>query len=96
MNYTKIENAYLKETMYIGQHETGLGVFVIPKKGCVKKYATFATKFGSVNNSFIPLGENNQVTVPDGVAHFLEHKMFENGNSYLINYCLNPTQNIPS
>ncbi len=77
MNYTKIENKRLKETMYIGEHETGLGVFVIPKKGCVKKYATFATKFGSVNNCFIPLGEEEQYTIPDGVAHFLEHKMFE-------------------
>jgi len=77
MNYTKIENSYLKETMYIGEHETGLGVFVIPKKGCVKKYATFATKFGSVNNCFVPLGEKEKITIPDGVAHFLEHKMFE-------------------
>ena len=77
MNYTKIENSYLKETMYIGEHESGLGVFVIPKKGCVKKYATFATKFGSVNNSFVPLGEEDAITIPDGVAHFLEHKMFE-------------------
>jgi len=77
MNYTKIENKYLKETMYIGEHETGLGVFVIPKKGCVKKYATFATKFGSVNNCFVPLGEDKAITIPDGVAHFLEHKMFE-------------------
>lgn len=77
MNYTKIENSKLKETMYIGEHETGLGVFVIPKKGCVKKYATFATKFGSINNCFVPLGEKEQCTIPDGVAHFLEHKMFE-------------------
>ncbi len=77
MNITKIENKYLKETMYVGEHETGLGIFVIPKKGCVKKYATFATKFGSVNNSFIPLGEKESITIPDGVAHFLEHKMFE-------------------
>ncbi len=77
MKYTKIENKKLKETMYIGEHETGLGVFVIPKKGCVKKYATFATKFGSVNNCFVPLGEKEEYTIPDGVAHFLEHKMFE-------------------
>jgi len=77
MNYTKIENSRLKETMYIGEHETGLGVFVIPKKGCVKKYATFATKFGSVNNCFVPLGEDKPCTIPDGVAHFLEHKLFE-------------------
>jgi predicted Zn-dependent peptidase len=77
MNYTKIENSKLNETMYVGEHETGLGVFVIPKKGCVKKYATFATKFGSVNNCFVPLGEDGEYTIPDGVAHFLEHKLFE-------------------
>ncbi len=77
MNYTKIYNDRLKETMYLGEHSTGLGVFVIPKKGCVKKYATFATKFGSVNNKFVPLGEEEVCTIPDGVAHFLEHKMFE-------------------
>ncbi len=77
MKYTKIENASLKETMYIGEHESGLGVFVIPKKGCVKKYATFATKFGSVNNRFVPIDDDAPLTIPDGVAHFLEHKMFE-------------------
>lgn len=77
MKYTKIENKFLKETMYIGEHESGLGIFVIPKPGCIKKYATFAAKIGSVNNRFIPLGETEPCTVPDGVAHFLEHKMFE-------------------
>ena len=77
MKYTKIENSKLKEAMYIGEHESGLGVFVIPKKGCVKKYATFATKFGSVNNKFVPIDSEEECIIPDGVAHFLEHKMFE-------------------
>lgn len=77
MKYTEIVNNKLKETMYVGEHESGLGVFVVPKKGCVKKYATFATKFGSVNNCFIPEGETEPYKIPDGVAHFLEHKMFE-------------------
>lgn len=77
MKYSKIENKELNETMYIGEHESGLGVFVLPKPGCVKKYATFAAKCGSVNNCFIPLGESEPYTIPDGVAHFLEHKMFE-------------------
>lgn len=77
MKYIKTENKKLNETMYIGEHESGLGVFVIPKPGCVKKYATFAAKIGSVNNNFIPLGESEPCRVPDGVAHFLEHKMFE-------------------
>ncbi len=77
MKYSKIENKDLNEIMYVGEHESGLGVFVIPKKGCVKKYATFATKFGSVNNKFIPIDGDDVYTIPDGVAHFLEHKMFE-------------------
>lgn len=77
MKYTKIYNEQIDETVYAGQHSTGLGVFVVPKPGFSKKYAVIGTKFGSVNNCFIPLGESEPITVPDGVAHFLEHKMFE-------------------
>ena len=77
MKYTKIDDKDLRETLYVGEHETGLGVFVLPKPGCVKKYATFATKCGSINNCFVPLGESEPFSIPDGVAHFLEHKMFE-------------------
>ena len=77
MEYKKIYNDRVNETVYAGEHSTGLGVFVIPKPGFSKKYAVIGTNFGSVNNTFIPLGEDSAVTVPDGVAHFLEHKMFE-------------------
>ena len=77
MEYKKIYYPGVDETIYAGEHSTGLGVFVIPKKGFSKKYAVIGTKFGSINNTFVPLGEDKAVTVPDGVAHFLEHKMFE-------------------
>ena len=77
MEYKKIYYPGVDETIYAGEHSTGLGVFVIPKKGFSKKYAVIGTKFGSVNNTFVPLGEDKAVTVPDGVSHFLEHKMFE-------------------
>ncbi len=77
MEYKEIFNSKLNETMYIGEHKSGLGIFVVPKKGCIKKYATFATKFGSINNCFVPDGETEVCKIPDGVAHFLEHKMFE-------------------
>ena len=77
MEYNKVYYEDINETVYCGVHSTGLGVFVIPKKGYSKKYAIFGTKFGSVNNTFVPLGESKPITVPDGVAHFLEHKMFE-------------------
>ena len=37
----------------------------------------FSTQFGSVDTTFVPLGETEMINVPDGIAHFLEHKMFE-------------------
>ena len=77
MEYSKVYYKDIDETVYCGVHSTGLGVFVIPKPGFSKKYAIIGTKYGSVNNRFIPLGEKQPITVPDGVAHFLEHKMFE-------------------
>ncbi len=77
MNYEIKYIESLDETLYTGVHSTGLRVYVMPKKGFSKTYAVYGTKFGSVNNTFIPLGKDDAITVPDGVAHFLEHKMFE-------------------
>ena len=77
MEYTKHYYDKLNETVYSGTHSTGLKVYFILKKGFSKKYAIIGTKYGSVNNKFIPLGKNKPVKIPDGVAHFLEHKMFE-------------------
>nr|WP_285857492.1 pitrilysin family protein [Paenibacillus lautus] len=56
--------------------DNGLHVYVLPKPGFQKTYATFATKYGSVDNHFKVQGES-ETRVPDGIAHFLEHKMFE-------------------
>ncbi len=77
MEFTKRYIDSLHEYLYFGTHHTGLRVYVIPKEGFSKTYAIYGTKFGSINNCFVPLGEKNEITVPDGVAHFLEHKMFE-------------------
>lgn len=77
MNFEKIENKAIDETLYFGTHESGLGIFVVPKRNFSKKYAIIGAKIGSVDNTFIPNGENEKITVPDGIAHFLEHKMFE-------------------
>ena len=67
----------LGETLYEYEHESGLKAYVIPKKGYKKTYATFATHYGSLNNRFIDSTTNEEVQVPDGIAHFLEHKLFE-------------------
>lgn len=72
----KIEFQQLRETLYHETMENGLNVYVLPKQGFHKTYATFTTKYGSIDNHFIPPGKS-EVKVPDGIAHFLEHKMFE-------------------
>ena len=77
MIFNEIKYDSMKEHIFCGTHESGLRVFVLPKTGFTKNYAIYATAFGSINNTFVPLGEDEVVTVPDGIAHFLEHKMFE-------------------
>ncbi len=75
MSITTFENKTLKEKYYLLNHKSGLRVYVYPKKMSTT-YAAFATKFGSVDNEFVFDGK--KITLPDGIAHFLEHKMFEN------------------
>jgi len=70
----------LQEKIYFEELENGLQVYIIPKKGFNKTYATFTTKYGSIDNQFIPLNQKQMKLVPDGIAHFLEHKLFEKEN----------------
>lgn len=77
MNIEKIEYEKAGEVLYKYRHSSGLQAFVIPKKGYSKKYAAFSTHYGSIDNEFIIPGEGQPTRVPDGIAHFLEHKMFE-------------------
>lgn len=72
-----IEFNQLDETLYYKKLSNGLDVYILPKKGFSKTFVTFTTKYGSIDRSFTPIGENERITVPDGIAHFLEHKMFE-------------------
>lgn len=71
LNYPNVQ-----ETLYREVLDNGLEVIVLPKEGFHKTYATFSTKYGSVDNVF-SVGEQEPSRVPDGIAHFLEHKMFE-------------------
>lgn len=75
MNKIHFEN--LQETLYTETLANGLDVYILPKKGFSKTFVTFTTKYGSIDRTFIPNGQTEAVTVPDGIAHFLEHKMFE-------------------
>ena len=76
-NWTLIENERIGEKYYYLRHKSGLPIYVFPKK-MASAYAILATRFGSVNNTFRTDENEDFMTVPDGVAHFLEHKMFEN------------------
>ncbi|MFO1445974.1 insulinase family protein [Bacillus sp. Bva_UNVM-123] len=73
----KIMYDQLQEEMYYEKLNNGLDVYVLPKKGFNKTFATFTTKYGSIDNHFQQIGTNQFVQVPDGIAHFLEHKLFE-------------------
>ncbi|SEM48996.1 Predicted Zn-dependent peptidase [Mesobacillus persicus] len=73
----KIAFEQLKEELYYEKLSNGLDVYILPKKGFNKTYATFTTKYGSIDNHFKPPGKTEHVKVPDGIAHFLEHKLFE-------------------
>lgn len=75
-----IENSKVKEKVYIEKLDNGLTVMIIPKPGVQKKYMIWGTNYGSNDNEFIVPGEEEKTTVPNGVAHFLEHKMFEQEN----------------
>lgn len=75
-----IENLKVKEKLYIEKLENGLTIMIIPKKDIQKKYVIFGTNFGSIDNNFVIPGKNESIEIPDGVAHFLEHKMFEQKN----------------
>ncbi len=67
----------LNEKIYSEKLDNGLQVILIPKKGGIKKYAAYATHFGSLNYEFKSIEDSENVVVPDGIAHFLEHKLFE-------------------
>ena len=75
-----METNYFKqfqETIYSETMSNGLRVYVIPKQEMTKTYAIFSTKYGSIDRSFVPIDQDSLITVPDGIALFLEHKLFE-------------------
>lgn len=77
----KIINERVNEEIIYEELDSGLKVYFMPKPGFTKKYAIFSTNYGSIDNSFIPIGEDNPLVVPEGIAHFLEHKLFEEEES---------------
>ncbi len=85
MKWHILESKTIEEKVYYTDLSPGPALYVLPRKGFNKKYAIFSTQFGSIDNCFaVKQNGKNKVTVPDGVAHFLEHKLFddETGNVF--------------
>ncbi len=80
-----MKNDRLKEEIYSHELENGLKIFYMRKKGYVKKYAIYATNYGSNDNKFKPIDEDEIIEVPEGIAHFLEHKLFEEPDGNIFN-----------
>jgi predicted Zn-dependent peptidase len=65
------------EILYTDVLANGLTVYYLPKSDFNRTYGLFTTNFGSLDTSFKPLGSPEMQTFPEGIAHFLEHKLFE-------------------
>lgn len=75
-NIEEIKCNITGDKYYKIQHKSGLTIYIYPKEGYKSTYALFGTKYGSINTTF-KKDNGEQVVVPDGIAHYLEHKMFE-------------------
>lgn len=73
----EIKNERLGERYYEIDHKSGLKILVYPKENYASAYAMFGTRYGSIDTDFRLQGEKSFTSVPEGIAHFLEHKLFE-------------------
>ena len=71
----KIFESDIGESYTAAETENGLIIYVLEKPQYNSSYAIFGTRYGSIDNCFAVNGERTQV--PEGIAHFLEHKLFE-------------------
>lgn len=72
-----VDSAVLHEKYYEIDHKSGLKIFVMPKEHYSSAYAVIGTRYGSIDTKFKRSDRSGFVTVPEGIAHFLEHKLFE-------------------
>ena len=72
-----VKNERLREEFLKIDHPSGLTIYLYPMKGYSSAYALFGTNYGSIDTTFKTQDDPDFVTVPEGIAHFLEHKLFE-------------------
>lgn len=76
MQIKQITNEKLGETVFCAKHPSGLEIRVMPKEGYTSAYAVFGVKYGSIDTA-VKKDSGEFETIPEGTAHFLEHKLFE-------------------
>jgi predicted Zn-dependent peptidase len=72
-----VSGGMLGERLLLRRMPNGLLCGLVPRPGFAKKFAVVAANYGSIDNVFISPGDGARVELPAGVAHFLEHKMFD-------------------
>lgn len=77
MLFREVKSERIRDKYYVMNHSSGLKIYVYPKEGFSSTYAVIGTKFGSINTKFKKKGDKKVTVVPDGIAHYLEHKLFE-------------------
>jgi len=82
-NVSERTYAALDERIYEYDHPSGLHVQLIPKKGFQKKFGVLTADFGSIDTTYKRAGET--ISIPDGTAHFLEHKLYEQPDGDVMN-----------
>jgi len=82
--YYKIDYPILGESLCCGEYPNGFKAYVIQKNGFSKTFASIGTHYGSINSSFLTKFDEKPVVVPDGIAHFLEHKLFEQADGNVL------------
>lgn len=77
MNKDIIRSSRLGESFIRVKHDSGLNICLYPMPGFSTAFAIFGTRYGSVDTTFKTNEDADFITVPEGIAHYLEHKLFE-------------------
>jgi len=86
MKMNKIEIKGIEEVIYHETLSNGLNVYLLPNTNVKNFYITFNTHFGSMHTEFKCVGDKNYTKVPNGIAHYLEHLMFNMPNGSAFDY----------
>lgn len=80
----KIKISGVNEELYYHKLNNGLELFVVPNTNQKNYYITYNTKFGSNDTTFKSNNDTSYITVPNGIAHYMEHLMFnmEDGDAF--------------